>query len=171
MQMDLKKLQDTNSALSLSESSCGEYKESCHDRILWNEISQLHQATLQISNSCFGYKKMCTSLIVAGCAFIAKFIPETNSYSWLAIFTSLTAAGFWICDATAYFYQKKTREVIQRKLSKIASNNKIDTLYDQYSQAPRWISAFFNSSMTLYLYLAIGSAALWGYEFFLGVIK
>ena len=40
-----------------------EYKKSCKDEIHWNKISQLHEATLQISNSCFEFKKLCVALI------------------------------------------------------------------------------------------------------------
>lgn len=127
-----------------------EYKESCYDKILWNEISQLHEATLQISRCCFGYKKLCTSFIIAGCAFIVKSIEQPCLYYSLAAFIALTSIGFWICDATAYYYQKKTRGLIQDKLSQIAKYN--NAVRDEPKDDPcSWPDAFFNKSMSLYI--------------------
>ena len=36
-----------------------EYKTSCEDELDWKDVDQLHQAILQISKSCFEYKKLC----------------------------------------------------------------------------------------------------------------
>lgn len=34
-----------------------EYKKSCEDELDWVIVNQLHEATLQISKSCFEFKK------------------------------------------------------------------------------------------------------------------
>ncbi|CRL59067.1 hypothetical protein [Proteus penneri] len=54
-----------------------EYKKSCEDELDWEIINQLHEATLQMSKSCFEFKKICVGLIGATLAILAK-LPMVN---------------------------------------------------------------------------------------------
>lgn len=152
--------------MSLRELIVMGYEEDCHDRVRWNQVNQLHEATLQISNNCFGYKKMCMSLVVAGIAFISKMHTDDMSLAfeigWLLV---ISGTGFLICDANAYYYQKKTRQVMALKINEILINNKIQVAKDhEDDEKPKdseasWFNALANPSMALY-YLLISSGVV-----------
>ena len=128
-----------------------EYKEDCYDKVRWNEIDQLHEATLQISNNCFGYKKMCISLLVAGVTFITKFHSEASSYVLEVGYLMLISGfGFWICDANAYYFQKKNRNLMATKVAEILTHNTVESMQSQTLKPTTWFRAFFNHSMWLY---------------------
>lgn len=130
-----------------------EYKKSCRDELDWNAVEQLHESTLQISNSCFEFKKLCVGLIGIIVAALIKF-GDNGTHIWVFILPLIISIGFWICDSTAYYYQKKNRSLMNKTLNGIAARNQaigdalpIDT--------PQWKQALFNPSMALYYYISI----------------
>lgn len=144
-----------------------EYKKNCVDEIDWTEINQLHEATLQISKSCFEYKKICVGLLGATIAVLVKLTDGVLDHSYFVILILLTI-GFWIADSTSYFYQKTTRKLIDQKYNCIALRNEING-DPRIITEPKWKNAFVNSSMALY-YVLISLSILGWILFGFGVI-
>ena len=130
-----------------------EYKKSCRDELDWNAVEQLHESTLQISNSCFEFKKLCVGLIGIIVAALIKF-GDNETHILVFLLPLIISIGFWICDSTAYYYQKKNRSLMNKTLNGIAVRNQAigDALP---TDTPQWKQAFFNPSMALYYYISI----------------
>ena len=126
-----------------------EYKRSCEDELDWASVDQLHEATLQISKSCFEFKKICVGLIGA---VLVKLTDNNLDHSYFVI-PLLICFGFWVADFSAYYFQRKTRSAMNQKLHAIAQRNSISN-YPNKDLGVTWFSAAFNHSMTLYFALA-----------------
>lgn len=125
-----------------------EYKRSCKDEIHWNKISQLHEATLQISNSCFEFKKLCVSLIGISVIFLGKIMGTDLDSSYFFV-PLLICIGFWIADSTAYYYQRVTRNNMTKLFKSIADDNELTDLNLSEIEV-NWKMSLFNNSMSLY---------------------
>lgn len=99
-----------------------EYKKSCRDELDWNAVEQLHESTLQISNSCFEFKKLCVGLIGIIVAALIK-LGGSEIHILVFILPLIISIGFWICDSTAYYYQKKNRALMNKILNEVAVRN------------------------------------------------
>lgn len=130
-----------------------EYKKTCEDELDWTTINQLHEATLQISKSCFEFKKICVGLIGAGLAILVKLTDNQLDHSYFSI-PLLICFGFWIADFSAYYYQRKTRIAMNKKIKLIAERNSISS-YQNENLTVSWFGAAFNYSMSLYYALAV----------------
>lgn len=128
------------------------YKKNCVDEINWVKINQLYESTLQISNQCFQYKKICVGVLAIVITALLKLSPkaELHQISLVCIFICI---GFWIADATAYYFQKSNRLKIEKCINEIKENNSIDT--DEEGEATSWGKAFCNLSMSLYFYIML----------------
>lgn len=136
-----------------------EYKKTCEDELDWTLVNQLHEATLQISNSCFEFKKICVGLIGATLAILVKVTDGEIDSSYFLI-PLLICFGFWIADASAYYFQRRTRSAMNLKLKSIALRNNLPD-YDSPEVSVSLIGAVFNSSMSLYyVFILIGGASL-----------
>lgn len=140
-----------------------EYKKTCEDEIDWSSVNQLHEATLQISKSCFEFKKICVGLIGVSLAILVKLTGNQLDHSFFCI-PLLICFGFWIADFSAYYYQRKTRIAMSKKLQAIAQRNAIDN-YQSEQLSISWRGAAFNHSMSLYYTLA--AIGLFGWFAFL----
>ena len=129
------------------------YTKSCQDELSLIEINQLHEATLQISKSCFEFKKICIGLIGVSATIIVKLTSNSMDNSYFVV-PLLICFGFWIADFTAYYYQKSTRAVMNKKLDSIASRHGIDS-YVGNENKPNWLQSAFNLSMSLYFVLGL----------------
>ncbi len=136
-----------------------EYKRTCEDELDWTDIGQLHDATLQISKSCFEFKKLCVGLIGAALAVLVKLTDSELDYSYFAV-PLLICLGFWVADLTAYYYQRSTRKAMDKKLRAIAKRNSL-TNYGRNDIEASWFGAAFNLSMSLYYVLACLGAIGW----------
>lgn len=139
-----------------------EYKKCHEDELDWSLIKQLHEATLQISNQCFEYKKLCVGVIGIAIAALLKFEAQT---SWILISYMCAAIsfGFWLCDATAYYYQRSNRQRINKLVDQIRTRNSNRQEYFSMLENS-WSGAFFNRSMSLYYYALILSFGVVVYE-------
>jgi hypothetical protein len=83
-------------------------KRTFEEEFSWKQIDQLGTATLQFSNHCLEYKKLCVGLTTAVPALLIKL---TNNHLDTSIFVAalLIALTFWVIDAQAYFYQESLR--------------------------------------------------------------
>ncbi|HGZ6484941.1 MULTISPECIES: hypothetical protein [Vibrio] len=129
-----------------------EYKKTCEDELDWASVNQLHEATLQISKSCFEFKKICVGLIGAALAVLVKITDNQLDHSYFSI-PLLICFGFWIADFSAYYFQRKTRMAMNERLIAIAERNSISN-YQHQRLTATWFGAAFNHSMTLYYALA-----------------
>ncbi len=129
-----------------------EYKRSCEDELDWASVDQLHEATLQISKSCFEFKKICVGLIGAALAVLVKLTDNHIDHSYFVI-PLLICFGFWVADFSAYYFQRRTRNAMNQKLHAIALRNSINN-YPNVDLEVTWLSAAFNHSMALYFSLA-----------------
>ena len=124
-----------------------QYSKSCADEIDFTEVGQLHSAALQISKTCFDFKKLCVSFLGVTTAFLIKFAETTVDHSLFIVGLTLIL-GFWISDATAYFYQKRLRLKIKSLLITIAIRNNT-----QFTPATGITSVWQSYSMRQCLYI------------------
>lgn len=135
--------------------------KTSHDDLDVAEIDQLHNAVLQMSKSCFEYKKICVGLLGAAIALIVKFSPEANHISnTLFIVPLVIIISFWLADSTAYYYQIATRLRMNKIRTEIAIRNNIS----EYNVKELKLSKFkslFNGSMILYYSLIVFFIGSW----------
>ncbi|MCW5204707.1 hypothetical protein VU10_05065 [Desulfobulbus sp. US1] len=127
-----------------------EYIKSCIDEIDFAKADQMHAAALQISKTCFDFKKLCVSFLGAAMVFLFKFTNKHFDHS-LFVVGLILILGFWISDATAYYYQKSLRHGISEQFKQIANRNQINNMSE--SSTPNVIESLFNPSMSLYYIL------------------
>lgn len=128
-------------------------KNECADEIDRTAIEQIYESTLQISNQCFEYKKLCVTVLGVIVAALLK-LGSPTSFSTISIIGLGVGVGFWLCDSIAYFYQKKNRSVMDRITRNIQDRNLIAVVSNPAEPVP-WINAFFNPSMILYMYITV----------------
>ena len=136
-----------------------EYKKTCEDELDWVGVNQLHEATLQISKSCFEFKKICVGLIGVALAVLVKITDSQINHSYFLI-PLLICFGFWVADFSAYYFQRRTRMAMNQKLAAIAERNSIED-YHVESLAASWVRAAFNHSMSLYYAFAVLGSMGW----------
>jgi len=129
-----------------------EYNKSCADEIDFTMAEQMHAAALQISKTCFDLKKLCVTFLGASMVLLIKLTDDKVDHS-LFVVGLILIKGFWISDATAYFYQRSLRVKIDAKLLEISQRNNGDESGDATKVGA--CGALFNPSMTLYYVLAI----------------
>nr|PMI78055.1 hypothetical protein BCU37_20615 [Vibrio splendidus]PMJ93373.1 hypothetical protein BCU10_10520 [Vibrio splendidus]PMK54397.1 hypothetical protein BCT96_08240 [Vibrio splendidus] len=128
-------------------------RTKCSDEIDRAAIDQIFASTLQISNQCFEYKKLCVTVLGVIVAALLN-IDKPTSFTSIAIIVMVIGIGFWLCDSIAYFYQKKNRSVMDRITHKIQDRHLIECV-DEPSKPVSWYMAIFNASMALYMYISI----------------
>jgi hypothetical protein len=118
------------------------------------QLTQLHNATLKASDSCFELKKLCATVLVPTGTLVAVF---SNKKLDAAVFGAvlLVIGAFWLADSVGYYYQRKLRiamtPIWQRRAARCAGGY-------SYAPDPRPVGplrAAFNSSMLFYLILAV----------------
>lgn len=127
-----------------------EYKKCCEDEVDWASIEQLHEATLQISNQCFEYKKLCVGVIGVIVAALLK-LGSPAPLSIIAFVCAVIGVGFWVCDATAYYYQRANRAKMSELVDEIKKRNSLSGTSVPPVENSR-VGALFNRSMSLYFY-------------------
>ena len=135
-----------------------DYNRSCADEIDHAKADQMHTAALQISKTCFDLKKLCVSVLGACMALLVKFTENHVDHSLFAIGIILVI-GFWLSDATAYFYQKSLRVAIDGQFKAIAERSGAE--YALSASSPAVKRALFNMSMSLYFVLLSVLAGAW----------
>ncbi|WP_131701682.1 hypothetical protein [Pectobacterium peruviense] len=126
------------------------YKKSCADELDFSSINQYHESTMQISNQCFEYKKLCVGALGIIIAAMLKIGPETSLVQ-LSLTCLFITIGFWMCDTTAYYYQRVNRQKIHDIQKKISNRNSgQNEVATQLKNS--WAVAIFNKSMILYIY-------------------
>jgi len=117
------------------------------------QLSELHNATLKASDSCFELKKLCATVLVPTGALLALF---TNKRLDAAVFGAglLVIGAFWLADSVGYFYQRKLRAAMtpiwRRRAARCVGG--YDHVPDPKPVGP--LRAAFNASMLYYLILA-----------------
>lgn len=126
------------------------------------QLTQLHNATLKASDTCFELKKLCATVLVPAGTLVAVF---TDKRLDAAVFIAglLVIAAFWLADSSAYYYQRKLRSAmtpIWKRRAARAQN------YDYVPSTPAVGpgKAAFNGSM--YFYLILAALVLTGFVLF-----
>ncbi|WP_216611343.1 hypothetical protein [Vibrio jasicida] len=139
--------------MGIQENVRQEYKKCCEDEVDWLSVEQLHESTLQISNQCFEYKKLCVGVIGVLVAALLKLGDSgPASLTVIAAVCAIISVGFWLCDSTAYYYQKSNRHHMNELIRKIKDRNTISSDSSEKRNTNSWRKAFFNRSMSLYFY-------------------
>ncbi len=127
-----------------------EYKKSLDDELDWSSVEQYHESTMQISNQCFEYKKLCVGALGIIIAAMLKLGTDTTPLllSLTCLFISI---GFWMCDTIAYYYQRVNRQKILNLQTKISNRNTGESIAPPIL-SNSWSAAIFNKSMLLYIY-------------------
>lgn len=136
-----------------------EFNKSCLDEIDFSKAEQMHAATLQISKTSFDFKKLCVSFLGATMAFIINF-TNTKIDHILFVVGLVLILGFWISDATGYYYQRRLRYRIEERFQEIAIRNQAE--YSSRVEKPTAWKSLFNHSMWLYYILGFLFLGAWG---------
>jgi len=128
-------------------------KKVYEDEIDRRSIEQLHESTLQISNQCFEYKKLCVTVLGVIVAALLK-LSESATLTDIAVICLAIGVGFWCCDSIAYYYQKSNRVLMGKLTVAIKERNGIE-VGNASVQGLSWLKAIFNPSMALYMYIAV----------------
>ncbi|MBS0987520.1 MULTISPECIES: hypothetical protein [Acetobacter] len=127
-----------------------EYKKSLSDELDFSSIDQYHESIMQISNQCFEYKKLCVGAIGIIIAAMLK-INSQGTLIFVPLICIFVTIGFWMCDSTAYYYQRANRQKLSSIQNKISNRNE----QGNYNSEPiknSFIMSIFNKSMILYMY-------------------
>ncbi|MCF5511886.1 MULTISPECIES: hypothetical protein [Pseudomonas] len=127
-----------------------EYKKSLDDELDWSSVEQYHESTMQISNQCFEYKKLCVGALGIIIAAMLKLGTDTTPLL-LSLTCLFISTGFWMCDTTAYYYQRVNRQKILNLQTKISNRNTGESIAPPILPNS-WNAAIFNKSMLLYIY-------------------
>ncbi len=140
---------------------------SFEEQLNWKEIDQLAAATLQFSNHCLEYKKLCVTLIVAVPTLLLKL---TNDRLDTSVFVAamLIAVSFLVVDAQAYYYQELLRATMRTKAEKVRAIRQEQALIagvgmpltNRSAATRRWRS-FVNPSQMPYYILLIVDGVVW----------
>lgn len=83
-----------------------EYKRTCEDELDWVVVDQLHKATLQMSNNCFEFKKICVGLIGAVLAILVKLNDNQLTHSYF-FYSTTYMCWFLDCRFFCILFSKK----------------------------------------------------------------
>ncbi|CAG37066.1 unknown protein [Desulfotalea psychrophila LSv54] len=97
-----------------------EYKKTCEDELDWACVDQLHEATLQISKSCFEFKKICVGLIGAALAILVKLTDNQLDHTYFLI-PLLICFGFWVADFFSILLSKKNENCHEQETASNSS--------------------------------------------------
>ena len=142
------------------------YQKSFEDELDWNLLDQLHRVVLQTSTFCFRTKQIAITLDVAVIGILLKL---SNNRPEDSIFVSglIIPICFWFLDAIGYFYQVKLRAMMDAIRERLRRRNTDQLIAGRVIEEQRATSshrlwrAFFNHSMWIYLFLAVGDLVLW----------
>lgn len=126
---------------------------SLSDRLSFNLIDQLHNATISLSKQSFEIKKICLTIEVASLTLIAQFVSNKIDKA-LFIAGFIIPITFYLLDVMTYFYQDRLRGRMIKEENLIRSRNKTENIPNKHSKCRIWRS-FFNSSHLIYLTLII----------------
>ncbi|GCD52019.1 hypothetical protein [Acetobacter pasteurianus] len=130
-----------------------DYKKSLSDELDFNSIDQYHESIMQISNQCFEYKKLCVGAIGIIIAAMLK-IKSQGTLILVPLICIFVTIGFWMCDSTAYYYQRANRQKLSFIQNQISSRNKQGD-YNSVEIKNSVSGSIFNRSMILYMYFVI----------------
>ena len=132
-------------------------KQEMAEKIKFDKINQLHNATLQFSNNTMEIKKLFVSVLIAYFTILATL----NSASDITAdphkpFLYIITASFLFLDVQSYYYQKKLRAQIEAHYNELLNGN---TKKDNTKPFPpticNIIKCIFNPSMIIYLIAAL----------------
>ena len=129
-----------------------DFKKSYSDEIDFAYADQLHHAVLHISKTCFDLKKLCVTILGLVMVFLTKI--NNNMFTSSIFIVGITLSiGFWVSDATAYYYQRRLRKRIKQHFQNITQRNggKKESIHKEAC----FISSMFNLSMIIYYLLLI----------------
>ena len=114
------------------------------------QLKQLHEATLKVSDSCFELKKLCATVLAPTVTIVTLFTNKRLDAAVFAVGLAIVIA-FWLADSVGFYYQRKLRSLMTPIWERRAARC-------QYVSYPRiskysWFHSAFNQSMTYYLIL------------------
>ena len=143
-----------------------EDKRDIDSEIDWKIIDQLHNVVLNFSRNSMQAKKIMFTILGI---FIVPFLQlqEKNvATTWLP-FVMFIVALFWAFDSYTYYYQEKTRALMDVRFHSLKkrypSSNPDDefTLPDSRKSCGRFWRSIFNGSVLFYPFVIIMIGILW----------
>ncbi|HEY3986469.1 hypothetical protein [Cedecea sp.] len=130
-------------------------KDNKSDKIIFNEINEMHASILEISKYSFEVKKLCITTIGVFNGFLLSNynfkkpidIDNEKIISITLCITFIITILFHIADAATYFYQKSNRVRQNKYKNKILIKNNLSPITTKKSN---WFSSLFNNSMIIY---------------------
>lgn len=139
------------------------FKKTVEDEVDLKLIDQLHNTTLNFSNTSLEIKKFLFILI--GIA-IPTIIKLSNDQLDISLFVTLyfLVITFWFLDSFTYYYQVNLRLLMNKKFEDVLKRNNVDEeTINNYQLAidkkrknknPFW-DALINSSVRIYMFLLV----------------
>lgn len=129
------------------------------DELDQDSITQLHDAVIEFSKSCFELKKLCATVLAVAMTLIATFTRQQLDPA-LFVGGAIIVAFFWMADAQSYYYQDKLRGRMKALQEGIAHRNglsipggvgmPLSSARQKSGTVRRAFRAFFNFSMSFY---------------------
>jgi lipid-A-disaccharide synthase-like uncharacterized protein len=132
-----------------------------------DSITQLHEAVIELSKSCFELKKLCAAVLGVAMTLIAALTKQDLDPA-MFVGGALLITFFWIADAQSYYYQDKLRgkiSLLQREIAKrngltVPGGGAVSLKRQERGAIPRAFLSLFNFSMLFYFGLFVIDAVL-----------
>lgn len=167
---------ETDKKITTGESDDTDDTIKIKDSLDRMQIEQLHNATLNFSNSCIETKKLYVTVMIAVfTVFAAIYEEELASHLTIILgFEIVVTFFFWIVDSVFYYYQSKLRKQMGCQVKKIEARHNIREESKSTESAPtesadkiksgltaeQVVKSFTNMSQTMYKLFAILLEAL-----------
>ena len=113
----------------------------------------MHEAVLQLSKSCFEFKKLSVAVLGTAVAVLLKFTDDGLDHSLFVVGLSI-CGSFWLADATNYYYQRVVRREIDKTMNRIGERSGGEDFKPKDPTRVSRRAAAFNPSMTLHFALS-----------------
>jgi len=126
--------------------------ETLQDKLDWQTIDQLHNATLQISKQSFEIKKLCVVVLVSVLTLILKLLENQLDLS-LFFISVIIISIFYFLDCLTYYYQDKLRGLMITTENKIRERYEVELRENKHEGETRLFRTVINLSHSIYLIL------------------
>lgn len=130
------------------------------DSLDMENIRQLHNATLALSNQSFEIKKLCVTLYIAFLTFSltlsTKFSTSKEFIDFFVLIGTCICLTFYMADCMTYYYQKSLRNVMNKTTLQIKVRNNINVPpRSSNNKIKLFLKSLFNGSQLIYLGLLL----------------
>lgn len=101
-------------------------QEDINDKIIWNNINQLHDAVSNFSKQSFDIKKLWITVEVSAVTLMLSM--KVYNLDIILLIVSAILLFFYFLDSMTYYYQDKLRESMHNERNAIRKKHGIDSV-------------------------------------------